>query len=189
MLRTKGPPRVKARVGDCLLNEECDAEEYPEHMKPRQLAEMYNESRSRLGIYRKKEIQCGLWRVRMSGMLSRPAKESMAVYYVHPDDKELAETICEMFTPVDGGESVWNPHGVKHELSIEHKGDKRIVIFSDFDGAGGVQAAMNDCSLIEGEQVGLEPASKDQLHNLIVWVFPKTGRQGGSRPASSASFS
>jgi len=33
------------KVGDCRLVSDCDSEEYPEHMRPRVLAEKYNELR------------------------------------------------------------------------------------------------------------------------------------------------
>ena len=41
---------VKGKVGDALLINEVDSEDYPDHMKPRDLAEKYNElRRTRIG--------------------------------------------------------------------------------------------------------------------------------------------
>ena len=39
---------VPGKVGDCRLISDCDSEEYPEHMRPRDLARKYIELRQRL---------------------------------------------------------------------------------------------------------------------------------------------
>ena len=137
--------------------------------KTREVEELSEELLSCKRDYKDLQYQFGRWWIDRCGIDAEYRNKSVKVQFVALGDRELAEKTKELFS------IAW------HVVDIEHirwkpnpSSDRRIVVFSNDENAGGVRSAINDYNLL-GERVTRRHKGPDMENDMTIVIFPEKG--------------